>query len=308
MDRRVRTIAPAGLSGFFAPYLTNRLETTGAIGGGLGIDRAISVEVSIELDSCKRIYVYNYINNAIVESCIARYIAERLFQYANLFSGIIHINQNISVPIGGGYGTSGGSALAIAFAIARALDLSLDFYTITEIAHEADIICRSGLGTVSGITKPCNGITIVVKPGGPIYSEVLCIPLDSSILAVTAFYNPISKNNILSNHSDLATITKIGFETLKRIKENITPENFMDNCYRFAIESKLITPRIRCVIELLKKVDGVIGVSMNMIGEAIFALVDKNSIEKSLEILKETKPRWTHVWRPTTSSIAYIET
>lgn len=297
MITEIRIKNASGLSGFFAPHITNNLETTGAIGGGLGIDKAISARIFLDLNY-EGIDVVNYVNGSKIESCLAKYIVEKILSFTKLNKGRIIIEQNIFVPIGGGYGTSGGSAVAISFAIAKALKLSLDFYSIAKIAHEADIICRTGLGTVVGIIKPCNGITIVAKPGGPGYAEVMCIPIDNSLTALTAFYKPVSKSFILSNLTNLKKIEVIGIKTLNNILQNPTPENFIENCYNFTIETNLLTPTVKHAIDLLKKIDGVVGVSMNMIGEAIFALIDKNVVDKTVEILRKTNPSWIYVWKP----------
>ncbi|MEM1644632.1 MAG: hypothetical protein QXL96_01970 [Ignisphaera sp.] len=306
MVNKIRSIVSAGLSGFFAPYITSDLRNTGAIGGGLGIADAIVVEVSIDFNYGNGLAVINRINDYYVESCLAKYIAKRLYTLAGIGNGKVYIDQKISVPIGGGYGTSGGSALAITFALAKALNIPVDFNNLAEIAHEADIVCGSGLGTVVGILKPCNGIVLVSKPGGPGVAEVKCIPVGPSLLALTAFYRSIPKNSVLGNPRDLEKVKAIGLETLRKIEANPTPENFIANCYMFALETGLLTPKIKQVIELTQNIEGVLGVSMNMIGEAIFVLVKDYVIDKTLEIIKKTNPVWVHVWKPSVKPI-YVE-
>lgn len=303
VTKRVRSIASAGLSGFFAPYIASDLRGTGAIGGGLGIAEAVIAEVSVDFSHSNELVVVNRINGYYVDSCLANYIAEKVFSTAGKNVGKVYIDQKISVPIGGGYGTSGGSAVAITFALAKALDMLADFNSVAEIAHEADIVCKSGLGTVVGILKPCNGIVLVSKPGGPEIAEINCIPMKPNLLALTAFYRPISKNSILVNSKDLEKVKTIGLETLRRIEANPTPENFIDNCYQFALETELLTPRIRHIVELLREVDGVLGASMNMIGEALFAIVNEYAIDKALEIIKKTAPLWVYMWKPSVNSV-----
>lgn len=304
MIRRVRAVVSAGLSGFFAPHITQNLAETGAIGGGLGIPDAVEAEVVVELGSSDGVVIVNKVNGGYLDGCIARYIAGKILGIASIKNCRIYIDQSISVPIGGGYGTSGGSAVAIAFALAKALDLDMDFNDIAEVAHEADIVCKCGLGTVVGIIKPCNGVVLVAKPGGPKVAEVRCIPIESGVVALTAFYKPIPKNTILTNPSDLEKVKMIGLETLKRIEDNPTPENFIENCYRFAIETNFITPRVKYVIDMMKKVKGCIGGSMNMIGEAVFAFIEEESVDEVVDVVKKTNPLWIYVWRP---SVSYVK-
>lgn len=302
---RARSIVSAGLSGFFAPYIDADPRRTGAIGGGLGIADAISADVAVRLGGSNDVIISNKINGSEVDSCLARYIVKKMFELAGVRGGEIYIEQRISVPIGGGYGTSGGSAVAIAFATAKALRIDIDreFNTVAEIAHEADIICKSGLGTVVGVINQCEGIVLVSKPGGPGVAEVSCIGMDHNLVALTAFYNPISKNSILANVKDLERIKILGLETLRRIEFDPTPENFMANCRRFALETGFVTKRIEQIIDLLIRIEGILGVSMNMIGEAIFAILDRNSLSKALEVVNRTHPKWVYIWRPSVKSI-----
>ncbi|MEM2627797.1 MAG: hypothetical protein QW775_06065, partial [Ignisphaera sp.] len=287
-----------------APYIASDLRGTGAIGGGLGIAEAVVAEVSVDFSHSSELMIVNRINGHYVDSCLANYIVKKVFSIAEKNSGgKVYIDQKISVPIGGGYGTSGGSAVAITFALAKALNVLTDFSNVAEIAHEADIVCKSGLGTVVGILKPCKGIVLVSKPGGPGVAEIKCIPMRPGLLALTAFYKPISKNSILVNSKDLEKIKAIGLETLRRIEANPTPENFIDNCYQFALETELLTPKIRYVVELLRGVDGVLGASMNMVGEALFAIVNEYAIDKALEIIKKTDPLWVYMWEPGVDSL-----
>ncbi|MEM0027549.1 MAG: hypothetical protein QXT53_05960 [Ignisphaera sp.] len=305
--RRVRSTASAGISGFFAPHIASDLRETGAVGGGLGVAKAIVVEVSVDLSHSDGLVVVNRINGSYIDGCLARYIAERIFAIAGRKGGRVYIDQRISVPIGGGYGSSGGSAVAIAFALAKALDIPIDFDDVAEIAHEADIVCKSGLGTVVGVLKPCDGIVLVSKPGGPRIAEVRCIPMEPNLTALTAFYRPIPKNSILSSSDHLEKVRAIGLETLKRIEASPTPENFIRSCYQFALETGFLTPKIRQVIELLQEIDGVIGASMNMVGEALFAIVYDYAVDKALEIIEKTSPVWVYRWRPGVNSVQVEE-
>lgn len=64
-----------------------------------------------------------------------------------------------------------------------------------------------------------------------------------------------------------------------------------------------MTPTVRNTIELLNKVEGVIGASMNMIGEALFALIDKNVVDNAVEAVMTTNPKWVYIWRPNNNGI-----
>ncbi len=296
---RIRVKVPAGLSGFFVPHITESLETTGAYGGGLLVDRGVDLELSINLDvdiNMKRIR--NIINGEEVDSCIAKYIVTKLTGEVGINGYDINIIQRIYVPIGGGYGSSAASALAIAIAMSRALRIKKTLKHIAEVAHEADIVCKTGLGAVVGLLNPCGGIVIIKRAGGPFYAEVDHIPVDNTIVALTAFYKPIPREPILSSSEELDRIRKIGAKTLGRILEDPSPERFVKECYCFAIKAGFIRNYIADILNNLNRMRGVIGASMNMIGEGVFAFVEREYINDVGEYVKKLNPRWIYIWRP----------
>ncbi|ADM27336.1 GHMP kinase [Ignisphaera aggregans DSM 17230] len=296
---KIRTRVPAGLSGFFVPHITDKLETTGAYGGGLLVDRGVELELSIDLDVDRDVrIVRNIVNGEEIDSCIARYIVDRMTREVGIDRYNITINQRVFVPIGGGYGSSGSSALAIAIAIARALKLKTTLRQIAEVAHEADIVCKTGLGTVVGLLNPCGGIVIVKRAGGPFYAEIEHIPIDNTIIALTAFYKPIPKESILSSHEELERIRIIGVKTLGRILEEPTPEVFIRECYSFAIKTGFARGYIAEILRSVNSLRGVVGASMNMIGEGIFMFVEREYINDVEEYVKKLNPRWIYIWRP----------
>lgn len=292
------------MSGFFAPHIVDSIEATGAVGGGLGIDSAVKVSVVAEVLPHRGIAVSNKINGEYVESCIAKYIAKRFAELLGVDGLSVEIEQEVSVPIGGGYGTSGASALGISLALSRALKIGISYLDIVEIAHEADIVCRTGLGTVVGIMKNCHGIVLVRRPGGPLYVDLGCIPLDSSIVALSAFYRPIPKSEILAKTPGLDKIREIGFKTLEAIEQDPTPQNFVNKCYEFATAANLVTPRVKEALDMLRGVRGLLGGSMNMIGEAVFALIDRDYAEEAVEVLAKSRPKWMYLWRPASNGVA----
>ncbi len=299
--------APAGLSGFFAPHFTSELATTGAIGGGLVLDEGVSVELNVLSSDSGKALVENYINGSRVESCIANYVAAKILREAGLDSCRVVVKQMVEVPIGGGYGTSAASALAISIALAKALGIRRTLKWVAEVAHEADIVCKTGLGTVVGILNQGYGIVIVKKPGGPFHTEVEHILLDNSITAFTAFYKPISKAELLSRSDLLANAREIGLRTLKKIFRDPCPENFMKSCLEFSLKTGLLQGELRSIVLEVNKLRGVIGASMNMIGEGLYGLVEGEYLDQVIEYVKSTYPRWIHSWRPAKCLEIYVK-
>ncbi|MCS7127680.1 MAG: hypothetical protein N3E36_00135 [Sulfolobales archaeon] len=297
---------PAGLSGFFAPHITNELATTGAIGGGLVLDEGVLVELNVVSSASRETLVENYINGSRVESCIANYVTAKIFREAGVDSYRVIVKQLVRVPIGGGYGTSAASALAIAVALAKALGIRRTLKWIAEVAHEADIVCKTGLGTVVGILNQGYGIVIVKRPGGPFYTNVDHVLLDNSITAFTAFYKPISKAELLSQHDLLSSVRSIGLSTLKKIVRDPCPENFMKSCLEFSLKTGLLQGKLRNIVLEVNKLRGVIGASMNMIGEGLYGLVEKEYLDQVIDYVKSTAPSWIYSWRPAKCLEIYV--
>ncbi len=297
--RKAKAWAPAGLSGFFVPKVTSDLRTTGAAGGGVGIEMGVSVEVRVY--ESEQAVVENYINGHPLKSGLVEYILKRLLEKNPRISPPykIVVDQRISVPIGGGYGTSGASALAVSIALAKALRARVTLNDIATIAHEADIVNKTGLGTVVGILGCCGGIVIVEEPGGPGIAKTNSIMLEDDLRILTLFYGARSKETILSNAQGLKDISNIGSKALEKILEDPTPETFIEQCRWFAEATGLMTPAIKEVVRELEKTRGVLGVSMTMIGDAVFAIVEEEEAEEALKIASQVrKPVWTYVGRP----------
>ncbi len=297
--RKAKAWAPAGLSGFFVPRITNDLRTTGAAGGGVGIEEGVSVEVRVY--ESEQTIIENYINGCPLESRLVGYIIKRLLEKKPSINPPykIVVDQKISVPIGGGYGTSGASALAVSIALAKALRARVTLNDIATIAHEADIVNKTGLGTVVGILGCCGGIVIVEEPGGPGVAKTNSIMLEDDLRILTIFYGARSKEAILSNAQGLKDISKIGTKALEKILEDPTPETFIEQCRWFAEATGLMTPAVKEVVRELEKTRGVLGASMTMIGDAVFAIVEKEEAEEALKIASQArKPVWTYVGRP----------
>ncbi len=297
--RVARAYSITGLSGFFAPHITSDLMETGAVGGGVAVDKG--VEVSVEyVSSGDRLLVKNYINGVLVDNSLVGYVLEEFMkEYSINVYGEIVVNQETSIPIGGGYGTSAASALAIAIALTRLFKIKTTLERIGRIAHKADILAKKGLGTVVGILNPCDGVVLVKKPGGPGVAEIDHILVDEDIYVVSAFYGAFDKTTLLSDLPSLETIRKIGLDTLASILREPSIENFIQQCLLFSKRTGLLKKPLERVIESVSKTYGVLGFSMNMIGDAVFGFVERDCIEDVLDTITKTrKPKWIHYWRP----------
>ena len=77
----------------------------------------------------------------------------------------MNIEHEISIPVGYGLGSSSAVALSLSLALDQALNTKLDKNTIGQIAHNAEVNCKTGLGDV--LASFHGGFEIRVKPGAP---------------------------------------------------------------------------------------------------------------------------------------------
>ena len=290
----VEAYSPAGLSGFFATHIVKGdLLRTGAIGGGITLEKG--VHVTVKADPSEKNSVITLLNGKKADMYVARRVAEELLSLTEDCFNLI-IDQRIDVPVGGGLGTSGASAIATALAVAKAINLHITYYKVAQIAHIAEILSGTGLGTVSGLVV--SGLVLIVKPGAPGYDKVERILADDNLRVVIGFFGPIDKKKVLGR-KDLDKINEIGKEVLNRILDDPTPESFMKYCLHFAKSSGLISERVLECVETALRL-GAIGASQTMIGDAVFALADKDVVEDIVEHFKkagatalESRISWT---------------
>ena len=69
------------------------------------------------------------------------------------------------IPVGYGLGSSSAVALSLSFALDQALGTKLDRSLIGQIAHNAEVNCKTGLGDV--LASFHGGFEIRVKAGAP---------------------------------------------------------------------------------------------------------------------------------------------
>ncbi|MEM2137026.1 MAG: hypothetical protein QXI93_03625 [Candidatus Methanomethylicia archaeon] len=264
------TFCPASISSFFSPYIVDDPLKSGAIGGGFLLD--IGVKVIVKADySNGPLELISKINGVPFDSFIVNKVLDLMGIHGDL-NYKIEVEQFIDVPIGCGYGTSGASALAVTMGLCKVLNIKMTLLQMARIAHLVDYYCGTGLGTVSGIIGGVGGIRIIVNPGGPGYAIVDRILIPDECYIVSAAFAPIDKKGILKTPGRLNHLEIIGKNTLNSILSEPSAENFLRSCRDFAFKAGFMTPRVESLIKAIDNTN-VIGVTQNMIGEAVHVLI-----------------------------------
>jgi len=287
-----RAFSPAGISSFFqicdtepnGKPITN-LERVGARGGGFGLKKGVFTEVSVAKSKTKRIEIFingKHAPEAETTRAVVDMVLGRVDQPYS-----VEVRHRVEVPIGAGFGTSAAGAVGTALALCKAVNLNLTCRDIGRIAHVAEVKCKTGLGTVSGIMF--GGCVLVLEPGAPDHGSVDRIPIPPDYYIVSGVFQPRLTSKFLKSTKKRAIINEIGQKTLERVLAEPSLENFLRSCREFAERTGLASKR---VIKLMTAAEnsGAIGAAQNMLGEAVHALAERDKVKNVVEAFERVLP------------------
>lgn len=292
MLKKAKAFSPAGISSFFqicdtepdGTPITN-LERVGAKGGGFGLRKGVLTKVETSRSKARSVNVF--INGRQApEAETTRTVVNALLERVDLPYSV-EVRHMVEVPIGAGFGASAAGAMGTALALCKALDLHLTYREIGCIAHVAEVKCKTGLGTVSGIMF--GGCVLVLEPGAPDHGAVDRIPISPDFHVVAGVFQPRLTSKFLESTKKRAIINDVGRKTLERILSEPSLENFLHCCRWFAEKTGLATRR---VVKLMVAAEeaGAVGSAQNMLGEAVHALVEKDKVKSVVEVFERVLP------------------
>jgi pantoate kinase len=273
---KARAFSPAGISSFFQACLWDSkgelLEDPaliGSKGGGVVIKKGVITE--LEAFPSDKTTIKVFINNKLTPNAHTTKTAVELVLKEVELAYEVTIRHQIEVPISAGYGTSGAGALSSVIALNDLLELKLSKNDIGRIAHVAEVECRTGLGSISGILN--GGLVLVKVPGVDGLFKTEQIAINPEWKALTALVSPIRTRGVISSHEALRKINEYGEITLRSIMENPTVEHFFKSCKDFAINTGLMSVLIKKMTDAAVE-NGALGATQNMIGDAMHAIVE----------------------------------
>ena len=107
----------------------------------------------------------------------------------------IRIKHTFDLPVGCGYGASGSGALGAIFGLNHILGLNLSYKERGRIAHIAEVMSKTGLGTVCG--QLGRGLCFLEEPGYPCLIKRINVEPDIKIICGT--FGMIHTKSILSS-------------------------------------------------------------------------------------------------------------
>lgn len=284
MMEEATAFAPCHITGFFEIFdePTDALRV-GSKGAGVSINLGAKTTVKIKKSSKYNLKVS--INNRLVNSSR---VSERVVDaFISRLSSASHfeisVDHRIEAPLGAGFGTSGAAALSLALALNEALQIGMSKLEAAQVAHVAEVECRTGLGTV--LAETFGGFEIRVGPGAPGIGEIKRFPLLEDTFVVSHVFGPLSTKEALTNSEIRARINRFGGDMIRELVGAPTVMNFMKLSRRFAEHVGLITEKVRQILVAADKA-GII-CSMPMFGESAFSVIEKSQLEQLLQVFCE---------------------
>jgi len=275
---------PAHVTGFFKAYIEKNetnLEKIGSTGAGFSIKQGVTTKVKIKTKNNDKINFkittkgYQSDKTDISEYVLNEFI--KLGKFSNLFFNIEH---KITIPVGYGLGSSSAVALSLAFALDQALKTKLDKTIIGQIAHNAEVNCKTGLGDV--LASYYGGFEIRDKPGAPGIGHVKKITLNKISIIMICF-SPISTNKFIKER--LPQINGLGGKMVNELLESKNYEHFQEMSLQFAKYVNVMTPKMQKVVNELSENNIKCGIAL--FGETIFSMIPKEKENRVLEILQK---------------------
>jgi len=275
---------PAHITGFFKAHLEdqhNVLENLGSTGAGFSIKEGVTTKVKINTRNNQksnfRITINGYQSD---KTDVSKYVLNEFLKLGKFSNKFIDIEHNISIPVGYGLGSSSAVALSLSFALDRVLETKLDKIRIGQIAHNAEVNCKTGLGDV--LASYYGGFEIRVKAGAPGIGSVEKIDTERISIIMICF-SPISTNKFIKER--LSKINGLGGKMVDKLLESKNYEHFQDMSLEFAKYVDVMTPRIEKIVKELSENNIKCGIAL--FGETIFSMIPKENESKILKILQK---------------------
>lgn len=279
--------APAVISNFFSVHIEalasdpSDFSSAGATGGGFTLSKGVYTHARATRGGRPALSI-TVNGDPRYPARTTRKAVELLLERADPPPRSIQLVQSVEVPIGSGFGSSSASALSAAMAVASALGLGMSKEEVASFAHAADIICGTGLGTVSS-TYDHAGAGLIVRPGGPGVARVVPVKVPPGLRVVTATLPRTLERGVLASPRMRARTNALGDAALTSASD-LSFDSLLAAGSAFAqglgLMSREVSRLIRSSLEA-----GALGASQNMLGDAMHAVVrteDVGSVSSAL--------------------------
>ena len=259
---------PGHITGFFTIQNHEIKLKNGSCGVGFLLSKGVKTTVS---DSDELLISVNQGDSTVIDEVLS---------ILELKNTNFKITQDIQLPIGAGFGTSAASALSLTLALNEFLNLGYSEELCGQIAHMAEVNLGAGLGDV--IAQTGHGLVLRTKPGAPGIGEIKSFKEDVFIGWKT--FGEIKTSDIILNPQYNEILSNSGDKYLELFVDDPTLENFLDFSSKFSHEINLMSDEVKNLIDYFKSSSDILGSSMAMLGNTVFAFAYDEDAFKKLEV------------------------
>lgn len=259
---------PGHITGFFTIQNHEIKLKNGSCGVGFLLSKGVKTTVS---DSDELLISVNQGDSTVIDEVLS---------ILELKNTNFKITQDIQLPIGAGFGTSAASALSLTLALNEFLNLGYSEELCGQIAHMAEVNLGAGLGDV--IAQTGQGLVLRTKPGAPGIGEIKSFKEDVFIGWKT--FGAIKTSDIILNPQYNEILSNSGDKYLELFVDDPTLENFLDFSSKFSHEINLMSDEVKNLIDYFKSSSDILGSSMAMLGNTVFAFAYDEDAFKKLEV------------------------
>ncbi len=256
----------------------NTLEK-GSLGAGLSITRGVRTSISYNEHPSVDIYF----NDEKIHSPYFA-VTMKVIELLVPANDRIHfqINHNFEVPLSTGYGASAAGALGCAFSINDYLELDKSKIELFQIAHQAEVLLKSGLGDIIGLFQ--GGLEIRTKEGAPGYGKTTAFHNEKDWKLATISFGSLSTADILSDPRKRQLINASGHKMVQQLIKNPTYSEFIHLTKKFTRSASLMSLNLQ---EFITTIPEGIEASQIMLGDSLFLFFQEDEV---LEDFARNKP------------------
>ena len=252
--------APGNVSGIFKIIRDDDPRRMHSLGMGFTVRHGVTATVS-EAPAVEIAF-----NGEVFDFATVRDVVEALSDRP------VRVVLESPLPLSGGFGLSGASALATAYALDAGLGLGLDERALAMAAHVAEVNNLTGLGDVCGQFH--GGCLAKLVPGDPLAAVTLPIP---GQVVYYRYFSPIRTREIIGDPEHAARINAAADAALADIGGLAAAGvpafgEYVAVARRFSAASGLLRhPEVRRIIAEVEAAGG--AASMIMLGNAVFSTI-----------------------------------
>ena len=255
-----KAFAPGNVSGVFKIIAHDNPAKMHSLGMGFTVSDGVTATVSESESTTVRF------NDQLIEFPTVRAVIAKLTRRP------LQVELRTVLPLSGGFGLSGASSLAAAFAVDALLELGRSERELGMAAHIAEVENLTGLGDIAGQFN--GGCLVKLIPGDPL--AAISLPVPEQVVHYR-YFSPINTKDIIG-HPDkrerINTAADAALEELGRLKSRNESDfaEYIVVAKEFSIQSGLLLDDdVKSAVRECEKAGG--SASMIMLGNAVFSNV-----------------------------------